>query len=358
MSDRGVATGTAATGTTDRLPPGAARILGRPTSGRRAKSPVSEEAIRIWCEAVDDWNPAYLDPQWAAMSAFGGIVAPATTLNMWTLHGNRRTFQGIEPLDEINEVLAGHGFTSVAAVNTKHRYRRPLRPGDRLHLVQTLVDVSPPRRTALGVGHFLTIAHDYLTDDDEPVGEVELTMLRWDPRTSPVGAAGGSPGTDPTGTDRTGTDPRGSNADVDVEPTRPRRREDTLRASQVRVGDRIGPWVIPMTAHRIVALAVATFDYNDVHLDRDAAHRRGAPDTILNVLGSAGLVNCLITDWAGPEARLTGLDLALLRPCHPGDVLTLTGAVVEAVDTRLRVDVTGAHLRGDHVRAVVGLELP
>ena len=48
----------------------------------------------------------------------------------------------------------------------------------------------------------------------------------------------------------------------------------------------------------------------------------------LNILGSAGLVNCLLTDWAGPEAELTGLRVRLGKQCHPGDTLTLTGEVV------------------------------
>ncbi len=55
--------------------------VGTPT---RARDPVNEPMIRHWCDAVDDRNPVYADPEFAARSVHGGVVAPPTMLQAWT----------------------------------------------------------------------------------------------------------------------------------------------------------------------------------------------------------------------------------------------------------------------------------
>jgi uncharacterized protein len=411
-------------------------VTGRRGIPRRAKDPVSESSIRIWCDAVGDENPAYQDPLWARGSRFGGIVAPAATLNMWTLPGNRAAHPHRTPLDEVNDILFERGFTSVAAVNSDQRYARPLRPGDHLNQVQSIAAVSAEKVTALGRGHFVDLLSEYLTDDGELVGTVLLRMLRWNPATGPRAVAvatsdrvarpapptrprsrtatadGWSPGL--RGTIRTvlqpvyATDPAEERpylvADVEfqdgrrlvtdlvdveaahigpdhpvelvlrrtregcaipvVAPSRPPRREVTRTRAEVTVGQLLGPWRIPVSQLSIAALATATFDFNDVHLDRDAAVERGAPDVYMNILGSSALVNCFLTDWGGPEALLRSMDVRLRKQNHPGDALTMVGTVTgsspDAGDPSRRlvdVDVRGYNSLGDHLtgRAVMAL---
>ena len=60
-------------------------IVGKRGEPRRAKDPISGPIIRIWCDAVGDENPAYQVPDWARQSRFGGIIAPATSLNMCSM---------------------------------------------------------------------------------------------------------------------------------------------------------------------------------------------------------------------------------------------------------------------------------
>ncbi|MDH3214379.1 MAG: MaoC family dehydratase N-terminal domain-containing protein, partial [Myxococcales bacterium] len=43
-----------------------------------ARDPVNPAMIRHWCDAVDDRNPVYTDPDFASRSVHGGIVAPPT----------------------------------------------------------------------------------------------------------------------------------------------------------------------------------------------------------------------------------------------------------------------------------------
>ena len=50
-----------------------------------APDPVNQPMIRHWAYALDDMNPVYLDPEFAAKSRFGGIVSPPVMLQTWTM---------------------------------------------------------------------------------------------------------------------------------------------------------------------------------------------------------------------------------------------------------------------------------
>ena len=65
-------------------------------------------------------------------------------------------------------------------------------------------------------------------------------------------------------------------------------------------------WVLPVTPTLIVAGALATRDFQDVHHDRDLAHKKGSADIFLNINTSLGLMQRYVTDWAGPEAHRQG----------------------------------------------------
>nr|WP_232242136.1 MaoC/PaaZ C-terminal domain-containing protein [Streptacidiphilus jeojiense] len=112
-----------------------------------------------------------------------------------------------------------------------------------------------------------------------------------------------------------------------------------------------------MTRTLIVAGAIASRDYQDVHHDVELAHAKGAPDIFMNILTSNGLVGRYVTDWAGPRARLTGISVRLGVPAHPGDELTFTGRVTGRDGPRLTVAVTGRTRRGAHATATVRLTL-
>lgn len=112
---------------------------------------------------------------------------------------------------------------------------------------------------------------------------------------------------------------------------------------------------IPIDRAFIVAGAIASQDFEDVHHDPDAAIRRGAPDIFISINSSNGVVGRYVTDWAGPAARLRSVSLRLGMPLHPGDVLHLTGEVIASDAAGTTVKVTGSHARGMHVTATVKL---
>lgn len=54
-------------------------------------------------------------------------------------------------------------------------------------------------------------------------------------------------------------------------------RTDTLRWSDIYVGDEVTPLEIPVTTTMIVAGAIASRDFMPVHHDRDYANKQGSP---------------------------------------------------------------------------------
>ena len=142
--------------------------------------------------------------------------------------------------------------------------------------------------------------------------------------------------------------------------------ELTLPLFRPATADDLPPLRIPVTRTLIVAGAIASRDYQDVHHDAELARAKGAPDIFMNILTSNGLVGRYVTDWAGPKAVLTGIAVRLGVPAHPGDELTFTGRVTERVAERvgggdtdlLTVAVSGRTARGPHVTATVRLTVP
>ena len=136
----------------------------------------------------------------------------------------------------------------------------------------------------------------------------------------------------------------------------------TLRYGDVEEGQELPELVIELTPTLIIASAIASRDYQEVHHDRDKARERGSKDIFMNILSSNGFVGRYITDWAGPEAVLERVSIRLGVPNYPGDSMRLTGRVVskERVDGRgqIEVSVRGANGIGDHVTGSVRLLLP
>ena len=132
----------------------------------------------------------------------------------------------------------------------------------------------------------------------------------------------------------------------------------SLRYDVVNVGDEVPTLVIPLTRTLIVATAIASRDYQDVHHDPGLAQERGSPDIFMNILSTNGFVGRFITDWAGPDAILKSVNIRLGAPNHPGDTMTMTGQVTKKDDDLVEVQVRGANDLGDHVTGTVILELP
>ena len=125
----------------------------------------------------------------------------------------------------------------------------------------------------------------------------------------------------------------------------------------MNVGDALPPLEIPLTRTMIVATAIASRDYQDVHHDPGLAVERGSKDVFMNILTTNGLVDRYVTAWAGPAAVVKRIRIRLGAPNYPGDTMTLTGTVAAVEGARVSVDVRGDNALGTHVSGSVEIEV-
>jgi acyl dehydratase len=132
------------------------------------------------------------------------------------------------------------------------------------------------------------------------------------------------------------------------------------RFADVAVGHELPTLVVPLTTTVIVAGAIASRDYQEVHHDPGIARERGSRDIIMNILTTNGYVGRFVTDWAGPDALIRSANVRLGAPNHPGDTMTMTGEVtgLDPSTRTVTVAVRGANSLGDHVTATVAVVLP
>jgi uncharacterized protein len=116
--------------------------------------------------------------------------------------------------------------------------------------------------------------------------------------------------------------------------------------------------VIDVTPTFVVASAIATRDFQDVHHDRDRAVAGGSKDIFLNILTTTGLVERFVSGWAGPEAVFRAISIRLGVPCHAGDTLTFSGHVTGEDGGACVVAVVGRCSLGDHVTGTVRIDVP
>ena len=428
---------------------------------RAARDPVNLPMIRNWLEAIDPGGPD--DPD----------TVPPAMIQVWTMPGLHGVRAADDPLGEMSRVLDEAGYTSVVATNCDQEYLRYLKLGEQLSVRSRLLDVTGPKRTALGEGWFVTTRSTWFSAGD-PVATMDFRILKFRPPaaivpTTTVPATATVPAatvpalatapatTAPVATSVTsapetpmipqvtldtaffwdgtaagelriqrcarcgavrhppgpmcpacgepadggyvlaaGTGevfsyvvhhhppvpgkqlpmvvalvqlPEGVRMVGEMPGVRPDQARIGLpvRVTFVSAGDMLLPaWrpaegalpdrVIEVTPTFVIASALATRDFQDVHHDRDRAVARGARNIFLNILTTTGLVQRYVSGWA-PDAVVRAVSIRLGVPCHAGDTLTLSGQAAPADGARQVVAVTGRCGRGDHVTATVRIEL-
>jgi uncharacterized OB-fold protein len=398
---------------------------------RAARDPVNLPMIRNWTEIIDPNGPD--DP----------ATAPPAMIQVWTMPGLHGVRADDDPLGQMSQVLDEAGYTSVVATNCDQAYHRYLKTGEQLSVQARLLDVTGPKRTALGEGWFVTTRSTWFSAD-EPVATMDFRILKFrppDPAATPPPAAARENPTSPMlplitpdtaffwdgtaagelriqrcaacGALRHPPGPMcpacGAASDggytvaagtgevfsyvVHHHPPVPGKRLPMVvalvhlpegvrilgempgvRPDQVRIGlpvrvtftqagDMALPtWrpadgalpdrVIDVTPTFVIASALATRDFQDVHHDRDRAVVRGARDIFINILTTTGLVQRYVSAWA-PDAVVRAVSIRLGVPCHAGETLTLSGQVTAADGDEQVVAVTGRCSLGDHVTATV-----
>lgn len=104
-----------------------------------------------------------------------------------------------------------------------------------------------------------------------------------------------------------------------------------LTLDRVKVGDRLPPLAVDVSATTVILGALASRDWRPMHHDRDfAIHRNGVKDIFMNTPNQAAWFERYVTDWTGPRGRLGRMKFRMRDSVFPGDRMEF-GAVVEKV---------------------------
>ncbi len=128
-----------------------------------------------------------------------------------------------------------------------------------------------------------------------------------------------------------------------------------MTLTDARVGTALPVLELPLDRSTIVATALASQDFEDVHHDPGKARERGTPDIFMSINSTNGFIDRYVTDWSGPSARITRVALRLGVPNFPGDAMRLTGEVTGVDGDAVTLRVVGSNARGVHVTAEVAL---
>ena len=173
-----------------------AALVGRPV-GRGGPSvapdPVNQPMIRHWAAAFADANPVYTDPEAAAATRFGDIVAPPFMLQTWTMP--TPTLEGIaerggSPVadsgDSALSVLDRAGYVGTLATNSEFEVLRYLHLGETVSSETVFESISPEKQPRMGRGRFVTWVTTYTVDSGEVVGRQTFRILKFDPSGAPA----------------------------------------------------------------------------------------------------------------------------------------------------------------------------
>jgi hypothetical protein len=287
--------------------------------------------INNWVEAIGDTNPVYVDDAAARAAGHPGAVGPPAMMQVWTMYGLHGHGPADDPLSLVMALMDEAGFTAVVATNCEQIHDRYVRHGEHLSMTTELGDVTGPKRTRLGTGWFISTIHRWYSAGEE-VAQMSFRIFKYRP---------GASGSDPTPSGRPGTQTPGA----------------TTAAGPLAdgAGDDLPSMRIEASPTLIVASALATRDFQDVHHDRDKAIGHGAKDIFLNIITDTALAQRFATDWAGPAARVREISIRLGVPCYAYDSLLFTGRAVTAGPART-VSLAGRGQLGDHVVGTVCLE--
>ena len=158
-----------------------------------APDPVNQPMIRHWAAAFEDDNPVYTDPDAAAASRHGQIVAPPLMLQTWTMatplipgigaRGGSPVEAGLG--DSPIAILDEAGYTATLASNSEFDIVRYLHLGEVVSSSTVIESISDEKQTRLGPGYFVTWVTTYLDEAEEVVGRQTFRILKFKPGGAP-----------------------------------------------------------------------------------------------------------------------------------------------------------------------------
>ena len=176
---------------TDALEEELQALVGQPV-GRAgpqvAPDPVNQPMIRHWAAAFNDHNPVYTDPDAAARSRFGQVVAPPLMLQTWTMPTPELigiAERGGSPVavegDTALSILDRAGYVATLATNTEFEIVRYLHLGEVVSSSTVFESISAEKETRMGRGRFVTWVTTYTVASGEVVARQTFRILKFAP---------------------------------------------------------------------------------------------------------------------------------------------------------------------------------
>jgi hypothetical protein len=153
-----------------------------------APDPVTLPMIRHWAAAFEDENPVYTDPEAAARSRHGAVVAPPLMVQTWTMATPRITGiaeRGGSPVESNDRgaltVLDEAGFVGTLATNSEFEIVRYLHLDEVVSSSTITESISDEKETRLGPGHFVTWLATYRDGAGDVVAVQRWRILKFKP---------------------------------------------------------------------------------------------------------------------------------------------------------------------------------
>jgi N-terminal half of MaoC dehydratase len=166
-------------------------LVGKPVGSGApsvAPDPVNQPMIRHWAAAFEDANPVYTDPEAAAASRFGEIVAPPLMLQTWTMATPKITGIGARGGSPVESEGAGPlavfddaGFVGTLASNSEFEIARYLHLGEVVTSSTVIESISDEKQTRLGPGHFVTWVTTYRDGAGHVIATQRFRILKFKP---------------------------------------------------------------------------------------------------------------------------------------------------------------------------------
>ena len=121
---------------------------------------------------MGDESPVYTDREAAGASAKGGLIAPPSMLQAWSMEGYPMAGNPSQDVQRgLHAVFDEHGFTGVLGTNTTTEMFRDLRPGDSVTAHTVIDNISEQKATARGIGYFIETLTTFTDQNGEEVGK-------------------------------------------------------------------------------------------------------------------------------------------------------------------------------------------
>ncbi|HEY7067160.1 MAG TPA: MaoC family dehydratase N-terminal domain-containing protein [Chloroflexota bacterium] len=165
----------------------ARRLIGTETRIRWARYPVEYEPIRRWCHMVECDAPPFLDPAYAAGTAWGKVVCPPLMIPIFAAQSlpSRPSSSGPEidwpplaPGEEIEEIDPPTPGTRSINLGGETEFLQPVFVGDRLGSARRLADVYIKKIRIDPEAFWLVTDTLYYNQDEQLVAVNHNTLIR------------------------------------------------------------------------------------------------------------------------------------------------------------------------------------